>query len=160
MLIYADRYPGEVAGVVLLDSMYPQQSSPFAGMDALLTLAPVLARTGLGRLLLDPKDGDPVAQARAFARDIAGMPGELSRAAKLTTLGDRPLAVVTAGRDYQSGWLGHQAQLARLSSDVTHRIVAGSTHQSLIDDRADAAQSSRAIRSVVTRVRDRGAGRD
>jgi pimeloyl-ACP methyl ester carboxylesterase len=155
-LSYTDRYPADVAGLALLDSMHPQQTNAFAGMDPLLALVPTLARTGLGRLLFDPKYGEPVAQAREFARDVAAMPAELSRAAKLTSLGNRPLAVVTAGKGYQPGWLGHQRELAELSSNTHQVIVAGSTHQSLIDDRADAARSSQAIRDVVHAVRSSG----
>jgi pimeloyl-ACP methyl ester carboxylesterase len=152
-LSFADRYPGDVAGIALLDSMHPQQSNAFAGMDPLLSLLPSLARTGLGRLFFDPQDGNPVAQAQQFARDITEMPAELNRAAKLKTLGSRPLAVVTAGRDRQAGWLAHQDELAKLSSDSVHRIVAGSTHTSLIDDAHDAARSSRAITDVVLAAR-------
>ena len=47
----------------------------------------------------------------------------------------------------------HQDDLAKLSSNSTHRTVAGATHQSLIDNRDDAAESIRAIRDVVTAVR-------
>ncbi len=82
------------------------------------------------------------------------MPAELDRAAELTSLGDRPLAVITAGAGSAAGWSGQQDDLATLSSHSVHRIVAGSTHQSLIDDERDAAQSSRAIGDVVTAVRE------
>lgn len=155
-LSYTHRYPAEVAGVVLLDSMHPQQNNALAAMDPLLALVPTLARTGLGRLLFDSRNGEPVAQARQLVRDIAAIPAELNRAAKVTSLGHRPLAVVTAGGGYQAGWVAHQDQLASLSSDTEHRIVAGSTHGSLIDDRADAAHSSRAIRDVVRAARRSG----
>ena len=50
------------------------------------------SRTGIARLLADPKDGEPAAQARQFFRDVEQMPAQLSRAAKLTSLGDRPRA--------------------------------------------------------------------
>jgi pimeloyl-ACP methyl ester carboxylesterase len=153
---YADRYPAQVAGVVLLDSMHPRQTNAFAGTNPLLALVPALARTGLARLLLDPKDGDPIRQARQLALDIAAMPAQLNRAAKLTTLDDRPLAVVTASRGSQAGWMAHQDQLAALSSNSDHRVVPGSTHTSLIEDRRDAAQSSKAIRDVVNAVRRSG----
>jgi pimeloyl-ACP methyl ester carboxylesterase len=155
-LSYTHRYPAEVAGLVLLDSMHPRQTNAFAGMDPLLALVPTLARTGLGRLLADPEDGDPVAQARQLVLDIAAMPAELNSAARTTSLGDRPLAVITAGRGSQPGWVAHQDQLAALSSNSEHRIVAGSTHTSLIDDQADAAESSHAVRDVVRAIRGSG----
>jgi len=106
--------------------------------------------------MCDPKDGEPVGQARQFVRDAAAMPVELNRAAKVTSLENRPLAVVTASKESRPGWLGHQQELAKLSSNARHVIVADSTHQSLINDRADAARSSRAIRDVVHAVRESG----
>ena len=156
VLGYAHRYPSQVGGVVLLDSMYPQQSDTAAsGMGPVLDVVPTVARTGLPRLLFDPKDGKPAAQARQFVRDIEQMPAQLDRAAQLKTLGARPLGVVTAGTGSQPGWTQHQNELAALSSHTFHRTVAGSTHQSLIDDPKHAAASSRAIRDVVVAVRKR-----
>ena len=58
---------------------------------------PTLARTGLLNALFNRKDGDPARQARQFVSDIDEMPAELDRAAKLTSLGNKPLAVITAG---------------------------------------------------------------
>jgi pimeloyl-ACP methyl ester carboxylesterase len=155
-LSYAHRYPAQVSGVVLLDSMHPHQDNAFAGTDRLLAVVPTLARTGLARILVDPKEGKPTTQARQLVRDIAEMPAELNRAAKLTSLGDRPLAVVTAGKGSAAGWPGQQNDLARLSSNSVHRTVADSTHASLIDDKSDAAQSSRAVRDIVKAVRSGG----
>jgi pimeloyl-ACP methyl ester carboxylesterase len=154
-LSYAHRYPAEVGGIVLLDSMHPHQQNAFAGMDRLLALVPTLARTGLADLFVDRKDGKPATQAAQFVRDVAEMPAELNRAAQLTSLGDRPLAVITAGRGSQAGWTAKQNDLATLSSHTVHRTIAGSTHQSLIDDKRYAAQSSRAIGDVVAAVRQR-----
>jgi pimeloyl-ACP methyl ester carboxylesterase len=152
-LDYAHRYPAHVGGLVLLDSMHPRQANAFARMDPLLAVVPAPARTGLAELFFDPTDGKPAEQARQFVRDVAEMPAELDRAAKLTSLRDRPLAVVTAGTGYAAGWPRQQDDLAMLSSNSVHRTVAGSTHASLVDDENDAAQSSRAIRDVVTAVR-------
>jgi pimeloyl-ACP methyl ester carboxylesterase len=154
-LSYAHRYPSQVGGVVLLDSMHPHQTHTGAsGMGPVLAVVPTLARTGIARLLADPKDGEPAARARQFVRDVEQMPAQLSRAAKLTSLGDRPLGVVTAGKDSQPGWAALQNDLAALSTHSFHRTVAGSTHQSLIDDEHDAAASGRAIRDIVVAVRD------
>jgi pimeloyl-ACP methyl ester carboxylesterase len=156
-LSYAHRYPAQVGGVVLLDSMHPHQHNAFAGTDRLLAVVPTLARMGLARLLADPKDGRPTKQAAEFVRDVDAMPAQLDRAAKLTSLGDRPLAVLTAGTGSEPGWTGEQNDLATLSTNSIHRTVARATHQSLIDDKSDAAQSSRAIGDVVRAVqRKRG----
>lgn len=157
-LDYAHRYPAEAAGVVLLDSMHPHQADTLAGMDPLLALAPVLARTGLGDLFFDRRDGDPAAQAGQFVRDAAAMPDALDRAARVTSLGDRPLAVVSAGTGSAAGWPRAQARLAALSPRSIHRTIAGATHASLVEDRDDAAQSSRAIGDVVAAVRARRGG--
>jgi pimeloyl-ACP methyl ester carboxylesterase len=155
-LSYAHRYPAEVGGVVLLDSMHPHQHNAFAAMDPLLGLVPTLARTGLANLLFDRKDGDPTTQARQLVRDIDEMPAELDRAARLTSLGHKPLIVLSAGTGSLPGWAAQQNDLATLSTAAVHRTIPGATHASLIDDKADAAQSSRAIRDVVKAVRTAG----
>ena len=50
----------------------------------------------------------------------------------------------------------HAGRLAKLSTNSIHRTVARATHQSLIDDKSDAAQSSRAIDDVVSAVQRSG----
>jgi pimeloyl-ACP methyl ester carboxylesterase len=154
-LSYAHRYPAQVAGIVLLDSMHPHEHNAFAGTDRLLAIVPTLARMGLARVVSDPRDGKPTTQAAQFVRDINEMPAELDRAARLTSLGDLPLSILTAGTGSEPGWTGEQNDLATLSSNSVHRTVAGATHQSLIDDKSDAAQSSRAIRDVVNAVQEK-----
>lgn len=158
VLDYAHRYPSQVGGVVLLDSMHPRQSHTAASdLGPVADVIPTVARTGLARLLFDSEDGDPTDQARQFVRDVEQMPAQLNRAARLETLGGRPLGVVTASTGSQAGWTEHQNDLAALSSHSFHRTIAGSTHQSLIDDPNHAAASSRAIRDVVIAVRGRDA---
>jgi pimeloyl-ACP methyl ester carboxylesterase len=155
-LSYAHRYPAEVGGIVLLDSMHPRQHNAFAGMDPVLALVPTLARTGLASLLFDRRDGDPTAQARRLARDVDEMPAELDRAAELTSLGSKPLMVLSAGTGSLPGWAAQQNDLATLSTSSVHRTIPGATHASLINDRVDAAESSRAIRDVVEAVQRAG----
>jgi hypothetical protein len=86
-------------------------------MDPLLALVPTLARTGLANLLFDRKDGDPTAQARQVVRDVEEMPAELNRAAKLTSLGNKPLIVLSAGTGSLPGWAAQQNDLATLSTN-------------------------------------------
>ena len=155
-LSYAHRYPAEVGGIVLLDSMHPRQHNAFAGMDPLLALVPTLARTGLANLLFDRKDGDPTAQARQVVRDVEEMPAELDRAARLISLGNKPLIVLSAGTGSLPGWAAQQDDLASLSTGSVHRTIPGATHASLINDHVDAPQSSRAIRDVVKEVQAAG----
>src|SRR3954452_14394502 len=155
-LSYAHRYPAEVGGIVLLDSMHPRQQNAFAGMDPLLALVPTLARTGVFNVLFDRKDGDPTTQARQVVRDVEEMPAELNRAAQLTSLGNKPLIVLSAGTGSLPGWAAQQNDLARLSTSSVHRTIPGATHASLINDHVAAAQSSRAIRDVVKAVQTAG----
>jgi pimeloyl-ACP methyl ester carboxylesterase len=152
-LDYARRFPADVAGVVLIDSMNPKKTSMFEGGDSLLDVLPTLARTGLGRLLLDERDGPPVAQTEQLVRDIKAMPAELDQAAQLDGLGDLPLAVVSAGTGTQAGWSADQARLATLSSRSDHRTIPHATHASLVEEPRDAARSAAAIREVVRTVR-------
>ena len=113
---------------------------------------PIL-RLPTSRVFSDPQEGKPTTQASQFVRDVAEMPAELNRAAKLASLGDRPLAVITAAEGSAAGWPGQQDDLATLSSNSIHRTIADSTHASLVDDKSDAAQSSRAVRDIVKAVR-------
>ena len=153
VLNYAARYPGEVGGLALIDSMYPKQTHTAADMTSVLGVVPTVARTGIARLLFDPADGKPVDQARQLVRDMEQMPAQLEEAAQLETLGDLPLAVISAGEGSQPGWAEDQGRLATLSSRSTHRTISGSTHGSLILDAEDATASSRAIAEIVRQVR-------
>ena len=147
-----------VGGVVLLDSMHPRQTHTAADMGPVLGVVPTIARTGLARLLVDAKDGEPAAQARQFVRDIEQMPAELEPGgAAQDASAACPLGVVTAGTGSAAGLEPAPERPGRLSTHSFHRTVAGSTHQSLIDDPKDAAASSRAIRDVVLAVRTRTA---
>jgi hypothetical protein len=73
---------------------------------------------------------------------------------RLGSLGNKPLAVVTAGES-EPGWLKRQDDLATLtSSNSIHRVVKGATHESLLYDRSYAQATSAAIVEVVAAVRD------
>ena len=67
------------------------------------------------------------------------------QAQALTTLGDRPLAVVTASENLTTeGWKGAQDRIAALSTNRLHR-TADSTHAGLLEDPHGARESVRAI---------------
>ncbi len=114
VLGYAHRYPTEVGGVVLLDSMYPQQTHTATDLGPVLAVVSTLARTGIARLVFDPKQGEPVDQARPFVRDVEQMPAHLNRAAQLETLGSRPLG--------RHGRQGRPAGLDRVSEGPDHPV--------------------------------------
>jgi hypothetical protein len=69
------------------------------------------------------------------------------------SLGNKPLAVVTAGKSEPS-WLELQDNLATLSSTSIHRVVKGATHTSLLYERSDSRATSAAIVEVVAAVRN------
>ena len=171
---YAAQYPDEVAGMVLIDSTAPN-SNPVPptteGSDSFLKRASALlsatARLGLGRLLaqaspsdLPPPFRDEADASAATAKEMAAFIDEYavagrsaSEAGALTTLGGKPLIVLTAEQGNAPGWMPHQDAMARLSTNSRHHVVPGSSHQSLMDDPAHAAVVSAAIADVVEAIR-------
>lgn len=155
VLDFAERFPAQVAGIALLDSMSPDQftsvhgyASDYDALHRLSGLLPSVARLGVGRIL-----GYSARDARGFRDDVAEIPDALRQARALKSIGTTPLIVLTAREGQEAGWASAQDDLATLSTNSVHRIVPGATHDSLLDDRADAAQSSRAIRDVVRAIR-------
>jgi hypothetical protein len=80
-------------------------------------------------------------------------PTQTRRLGSPGSLGNKPLAVVTAGKSEPS-WLKLQDELATLSSNSKHRVVKGATHTSLMYDRSDSQATSAAIVEVVAAVRN------
>jgi pimeloyl-ACP methyl ester carboxylesterase len=170
---FAARYQDQTAGVVLLDGTDPHQftlpSYPvfYEGYRRVSALFPSLARFGVGRLAYRSQYGDLPSEARAeqyifwctarHARSLrdewAAAPLAMQQAGSLVTLGNRPLMVVTALKDAQEGWAALQGEVPKLSSNSSHWSLAAASHSSLIEDKADAALASQAIREVVTAVR-------
>lgn len=77
----------------------------------------------------------------------------MGQANQLDTLGDIPLAVITAKRDSEPAWFTMQDDLATLSTNQTHRVLDDPDHQMVVADEAAAHESSRAILDVVNAVR-------
>jgi pimeloyl-ACP methyl ester carboxylesterase len=128
----------------------------------------LLARVGVVRLVskLDPASPELPPQQRAqidalapSTRQVSTYAGEFfaptqtHRLGSTGSLGNKPLAVVSAGTQ-EPGWLERQDKLATLSSNSMHRVVKGATHTSLLYDRSDAQATSAAIVEVVAAVRD------
>jgi pimeloyl-ACP methyl ester carboxylesterase len=152
----------------------PQQQS-IAVVPQLARLGVSLpARLGVVRLLsnLDPASPELPQKQRAqidaltpSTRQVSTTAGEFLaptqtlRRGSPGSLGNKPLAVVTAGTQ-QPEWLELQDKLATLSSNSKHRIVKGATHTSVVYDRSDAQATSATIVEVVAAVRnDRPLGR-
>jgi pimeloyl-ACP methyl ester carboxylesterase len=158
--VFAARYTDEVAGMVLLDAQpadaftalpdYPAVYDTFRTVSA---LSPSLARVGLLGLVLGlPAEQSTAAAARGARDEVFALPTALQQAQALTSLGDRPLIVVTAGTGQQAGWLEAQDRMAGLSTASVHRVLPAATHNSLISG-VDAAASSQAILDVVASIR-------
>ena len=167
-MTYAAQYPADVAGMVLLDSARPDQFTvlpDYAGFYStwrrVSALLPSLGRLGVGQLLSSSAGstlpGPAGSQARAFAtspRDMRSQRDEFStyhevfrQAQALTTLGGKPLVVVTATDGQQTGWAIAQDRLASLSSDTSHRL-AHATHAALLDGQRGSETSVRAIHDL------------
>jgi len=173
--VYADRYPEEVAGVVLVDSTHPEQftRSPqgrtmYEQNRRIGAVIPWLTRLGVIRLFnFYSAHPDLPAQQRAqieafnsstqhvvtTVEEFRATPQTTAQVRGAATLGAKPLAVITAG-EQSSGWLEMQDELAALSSNSIHRVVDGATHESLLYDKGDAQVTSAAILEVVEVVRN------
>ena len=171
-LVFADRYPADLAGMVLLDSSTPEQfalpgyAAAHDGWRRASALFPSLARLGLGRLAFGtgstglPPDAQELEHGiSASARDLRGqrdewaqLPAAFAQAQQLTDLGSAPLLVLTAG-EQDPAWLAAQDELAALSSNAAHRVLAGATHADLLLDRDVADLSAQGVREVVQAVR-------
>lgn len=168
---FAAAYPGEVAGLVLLDSMSPHvQSAGPSSENPMSTLAgalPGLARVGVARLLSSVGSNDLPADvsarrraleatpraASSFGEEFSRLDGILDAAGALPDLGARPLVVVTAMAESMDGWLDQQNRLATLSTNVSHLVFEDITHDGLIETVHGATVASDAIVAAVTAVR-------
>jgi len=177
-MTYAARYPGQVAGMVLLDSATPDQfrlpqyPSTYAMMRRGVAVAPSLARLGIGRLVPDKAmSGLPspaAAQLHAFAASPRGMrnmrdelselPAVFAQAGALHSLAGKPLAVLTATESLRktTGWSAAQDRLAALSGNSGHRVI-DATHAGLLDTLPGSHSAVLAITDVVTAVRTNSA---
>ncbi len=158
--VFADRYADLVAGMVLLDSQpadafnaLPDYPTTYQILRTVYSLSQSLARIGLlGPILGLPADQTTPAAARGARDEVVALPAALQQAQALTSLGDRPLIVVTAGSGQQAGWLAAQDRLPDLSTNGLHRVLDAATHTSLITG-VDAPASSQAILDVVASLR-------
>ena len=172
--VYAAQYPDQVAGMVLLDAQpseamtrLPDYPTAYAGLRKGMALAPSLARTGAMRLFyktavagLPPEARDEVrrvwsspGQYRSLRDELVALPKALTESQALTSIGDKPLIVLTALKDAMTGWLPLQKEMTGLSTNSVQRLLADATHASLTEDETEAGSSSRAVLDVVTAVR-------
>jgi len=171
--MFTDRYPGDVVGMVLVDSSHPDQwenipASRHGGTVALGNrVTALLARFGILRLFHAERPyitGLPAreyAQMRAYlARPdgwSAGADGlrawqhqSRDQVNAARDLGNLPLVVlsVTEQNRYAEVLTRLQADLVSLSFNSRHLTVAGATHYTLVSEQQYAAVVSNAVRTV------------
>lgn len=192
VMLYTGRHPEDVAGVVLVDGAHPDQIARLekaSGVEddpAPLVFRALanLAWTGLPRLLLPapelPELPGRVTAAvaayqapslRAALDEASAMPMIFQEAGPFRDLGDRPLAVLSHGKEWQDyspaqragagmskeqferherAWAEMQAEQAAWSSDSSHRTLHDSSHVVQLE-RPDAVIAE--IIEVVAKVR-------
>jgi pimeloyl-ACP methyl ester carboxylesterase len=170
---YAMDYPKDVAGVALIDSSTPYQfdlsgySSFYSLWHRVGALLPTLARAGVARVYSLttfaslPPDARRAARAfgssprelRADRDEFAQLPTVFRQDKALTSLGEKPLFVLSGDVGELSGWPAAQEKLARLSTNSVHQTAHNATHAGLLEEEDYAAFSSRATAAVVRSVR-------
>jgi pimeloyl-ACP methyl ester carboxylesterase len=178
--VFANHYPDEVVGMVLVDASHPDQHARHPAIQRhmhsgfqMLKKIPLLTRFGYVRLtglLHSQAEGLPARQrseAEAFLSSHRHFTATLKESLAWNALcaevrcsrglGSKPLAVVSAGKDVLPGAADLQAELAALATNSTHRVVDGATHVTLVTHRDHAMSVVEAIRFVVEQVRESSA---
>lgn len=148
--VFTGMYPSEVAGVVLIDSMTPEQftqppaeaQSQSDSQSQPLSLPAMLARFGVVRLLARPlglvpskSPNEEAAYSRivrpqnvqAYINEGEGMPASGAQAGAVKGFGDIPLIVLTAKLNNMAHWQERQTELLQLSSNSV-QLFADSDH--------------------------------
>ncbi|MBK8023059.1 MAG: alpha/beta hydrolase [Chloroflexi bacterium] len=173
--VFNAHYPGEVVGMVLVDTTHPdnwaQQGESIGALQAMASVASVISRFGAIRLMIASQAFDlPEAANGALKADMASaeywqtqqqdaaaMQMSMDEARAAGDLGDLPLAVVMAvdypegrGRDTEYAL---QRELASLSRNGSFQIIEGARHITLLTNETLAAQVSGAIGRVIESAR-------
>ena len=174
--VFANLYPEEVAGMVLVDASHPDQHKRHPAIwrhmhsgFTMLKKIPLLTRFGyvrLVRLFHSQAAGLPARQrseSEIFLSSHRHLRATLNESLAWNTLcaevrcsrglGIKPLAVVSAGKDVLPGAADLQVELAALATTSTHRVVDGATHVTLVTHRDHAMSVVEAIRQVVEQAR-------
>jgi len=177
--IFADTYPAETAGVVLVDSAHqdmgqrfpPQAQEEFANLLSSFGMVETLHHTGLPRAFalmapaVDGLEGGALAASMSRLNTVEHMHGSAAeadgwetsaaRARQITSFGDMPLHVLVASDwpDFMlPSWLEMQRELASLSTNGTFEVVEGASHSQIAMDRRYAPRVSAAIRDVAAQA--------
>jgi pimeloyl-ACP methyl ester carboxylesterase len=170
--VFNGFYPDEVEGLVLVDAVQEDEYAVLPSVwnrigeqlrehcESQARMAPLLVDLGIGRLILRARGQDQGSYLileskylRARASEIENMRTSAEQARAAGSLGNKPLIVLTAGKepptspdlsqqdaqDYQRIWAGDlQMRLAHLSSRGIREMVEGSDHGDIALDRPDA----------------------
>jgi pimeloyl-ACP methyl ester carboxylesterase len=175
---FAARYPGEVAGMVLVDSTASKSAAKpgaasagdpgsYDGIGRVSALVSTSARLGLARLYgrfdfggLPPQSRDEARATGATASSLRSTIDEyvqanssMEQAAAFTDFTNKPLVVLTAGSGNDAAWQAKQKDLTTLSTNSAQRVIKGAIHEALVADEEYAAATTQAIVDVVTSVR-------
>ncbi len=153
--VFTGDYPAEVAGVVLINSMFPGQggassthaNTQASGRTRAFSLIPLLSRFGVVRVLsklLGAANSTPAEKTsfgysvspkfvQAAIDELSGIPASLSQADAVKSFGDIPLIVLTRGLDQDPGWLAGQAELLKLSTNSQQLFAEKSGHNIELD---------------------------
>jgi pimeloyl-ACP methyl ester carboxylesterase len=176
--MFADQYPDEVAGMVLIEGTNPdawkQLGQPEGvGVDRnQLAVAPFLARLGIFRLGLIPSySSDPDLPPRqrmelqAFFNSVKSLETiravdtsfsvALDQVRNAGDLGSKPLAIVLGSQGDGSiePLRDLFIQQAALSTNSLMLVINGATHAGLVDNQNYAPQTSAAVLQVVEAAR-------
>jgi pimeloyl-ACP methyl ester carboxylesterase len=173
---YANQYPDEVVGLVLLDASHPDQwrSTPagqaqYETLSRQYAIAPQLARLGVMRVmgLFQPDSGLPAPQSGALkaffaatkdwdaqSAEFLASPATNEQVRNLTSLANMPLIVLTATEhglppDMEQQGQSFQKELAAPSTNSVHQIVTGAEHADFWLDAETAPTSVAAVLQVV-----------
>jgi pimeloyl-ACP methyl ester carboxylesterase len=170
--VFVHDYASEIAGVVLIDSMTPQQftqsptevQSPSDSQSQPFSFPVALARFGVLRLFAKPLGLTPstapdeqayssrvvrTQNVQAYINEGQGMPASGKEASAVKTFGDLPLIVLTARLNNLPGWQERQTELLQLSSNSL-QLFADSGHN-IHFEKPDAAVA--AIVQMVEQIR-------
>lgn len=160
MRLFANKYPDEVSGVILVDSVHENMwdklpPSPFETLECKLrynnkNIARLASSIGFFRFFYcSPKDYNqfPDSIAKIYSKQHSStklittlfeanrLSSESLSQVKGTTLGNKPLTVISAGHEEESItlednqiWNDFQKDLATKSSNSKHLIAQGSDH--------------------------------
>ena len=180
MLTYADLYPDEVAGMVVIDTTAPKDKPTTS--DRAATPTPTTSSTGSprscrphrswGQSRLKPcpklpspprssaearsslKTGDSL---RAFIGEFLAANASNGRSRRLTDFADKPLVILTAGVGSDADFVATHERLASLSTNGVHRVIDGASHETLLADAKDSEATTQAVLDVL-RLMVRGGG--